>query len=185
MNGKAADRSTHGSPEPLRGWRAYLPSLSQLFWGGLLAVHVPAFWAVWSSLLTEGLELSRLGSGIALVLAMAFFVLKFQDFALLRLRTRQQSIVVVCLLTAVVHHQAIAPGGEGALAVPAAVATVGAVGELARLRPPAARRFLDHLAAQFWARRLVAPSTIGNDVDARTSATDKPPSTSDPRGPPA
>jgi hypothetical protein len=140
---------------------------------------------VWSSLFSEGLDLSRLGSGIALVLAMAFFVLKFQDFALLRLRTRRHSVVVVCLLTAVVHHQAIAPGGEGALAVPAAVATVGAVGELARLRPPAPRRLVKHLAAQLAGRRLILATSSRCDDDARTSATQKPRSTSDPRGPPA
>jgi hypothetical protein len=184
MNGKAATRSTHGSPEPGRH-RRVLPTLTQLFWGGLFAIHVPAFWAVWSSLITEGLDLSRLGSGIALALAMAFFVLKYRDVALLRLRTRQQSVVVVCLLAAVVHHQAIAPGGEGALAVPAAVAVVGAVGEISRLRPPAPRRLLAHLAAQLATRRLVAATAIRDVSDARTSATQKPRSTSDPRGPPA
>jgi hypothetical protein len=185
LNGKAATRSAHGSPEPGRHRRAHLPTLSQLFWGAIFAIHVPAFWAVWSSLLTGGLDLSRLGSGIALVLAMAFFVLKFQDFALLRLRTRQQSLIVVCLLTAVVHHQAIAPGGEGALAVPTAVATVGAVGELARLRPPAPRRLVKHLAAQLGGCRLILATSYRCDDDACTSATQKPRSTSDPRGPPA
>ena len=185
MNGKAATRSIHGSREPGRHRRALVPTLAQVFWGGLLAIHVPVFWAVWSSLITEGFDLSRLGSGIALVLAMAFFVLKFQDFSLLRLRTRQQSLVVVCLLTAVVHHQAIAPGGEGALAVPAVVATVGAVREIARLRPPAPRRLLEHLAAQLATRRLVVATAIRDESDARTTATGKPRSTSDPRGPPA
>ncbi|MHC5007499.1 MAG: hypothetical protein ACYTGF_09105 [Planctomycetota bacterium] len=184
MNGKAATRSTHGSPEPGRH-RRVLPTLAQLFWGGLFAIHVPAFWAVWSSLISDGLDLSRLGSGIALALAMAFFVLKFRDLAILRLRTRQQSVIVVCLLTAIVHHQAIAPGGEGALAVPAAVATIGAVGEFARLRPPAPRRLLQHLAAQLAARRLILATAFRCDDDVRTTATDKPRSTSDPRGPPA
>jgi hypothetical protein len=164
--------------------RSLLSNLTRAWWGGLFALHVPVFWAVWSSMVTEGPDPSRLGSGIALVLAMAFFALKFQDFSLLRLRTRQQSIVVVCLLTAVVHHQAIAPGGESAVAIPA-VATVYAVGEMIRLRPPAPGRFTALLAAQLATRRPVLATAAGADRDTWLPATREPRPPSDPRGPPA
>ncbi|MHC4219367.1 MAG: hypothetical protein ACYSU7_13045 [Planctomycetota bacterium] len=185
MVGKAATRTADGSPEPRRPRRALPTLLARLWWGGLFTLHVPPFWAVWSSTIVDGPDLSRLGSGIALALAMAFFALKFQDFTLLRLRTRQQSIVVVCLLTAVVHHQAIAPGGEGALALPAAVVSVGAVRELARLKPPAPDRLIAHLAAQLAGRRFTPVTATRLDRTPSSFSTGKPHPPSDPRGPPA
>jgi len=130
--------------------RRVLASLPRLWWGALLVIHVPVCFAVWTSAFADGPDLSRIGSGIAIVVAMAFFALKFQDVSLLRLRTRQQSIVVVCLLTAVVHQGAIAPESDGALVVTGTVAviTVGIVHVLVR------SRFTDG-----WARRLAAQFT--------------------------
>jgi hypothetical protein len=114
-----------------------------------VAIHVIVLGAVCVSIALEGLDASRLGSVISLVLAMTFFGLKLGDVAFLRLRTRQQSCVAVCLLTAIVHHNAVVTEIDEprVLQVAAVVVTAAAVHLALRSGPPSPRS---------WARRLTA-----------------------------
>jgi peptidoglycan/LPS O-acetylase OafA/YrhL len=129
-------------------WRKGLAVLPQAFWGALLVIHLPIFVAVASSIVVDGPTLSRICSLLGLVVAMAFFLLKLGDVSFLRLRTRQQSFVVVCLLTAIVHSNAIAPDMDRAIVIQgaAALVTSSVAHEWLRRRP----------CRPGWAARLAA-----------------------------
>ncbi|MHC4948998.1 MAG: hypothetical protein ACYTG1_12190 [Planctomycetota bacterium] len=112
--------------------------LPRIWWGSLIAIHVPILLAVCSSMLLDGLDLSRVGNAIVLILALGFFALKYQDAWFLRLRTRQQSFVAVCLLAALFHHDVVSPAlvdEETAAQVTAVVVSSATVWHLARRRP--------------------------------------------------
>lgn len=140
----------------LRGIKAALPRIG---WGLLLAVHVPAFFTVWSSILLEPMDPTRLSSGLALALTMALFVLKIKGVGFLKLRKRQHSFVVFCILTAIVHHGAIAPNTDDAtlLKATAMVATVVTVRRLVRRAPTLFNDWLDSLRAS-WSGLAVNPA---------------------------
>jgi hypothetical protein len=139
-----------------RSCRAIFASLPRLWWGLLLAIHLPVLGAVCWAILDDGASPGRVGNLIALVVTMAFFALKLQDVAFLRLRTRQQSFVVVCLLTAVFHHNAVAPDADTTVLVQgaAALVTTGAVREWLRQRPVPSTDWATRLAASLGMPRL-------------------------------
>ncbi|UCD75164.1 MAG: hypothetical protein JSV91_15445 [Phycisphaerales bacterium] len=126
-----------------------LAALPRVWWSVLLAIHVPAFITVWSSIILESADPTRLSSALALVLTMAFFILKIRDVGFLRLRKRQHSFVAFCILAAVFHHGVIAPDvDEGALLQATAVVVTGvAVRRLVRRAPRILRDCLDLLRA--------------------------------------
>jgi len=130
--------------------------LARIWWGSLLAIHLPVLWAVWASVITDGPHISRIGSGIALALAIAFFALKLRDVSFLRLRTRQQSFVAVCLLTAIVHHGAVAPAIDEATFAQATVVVAATVAVRSLWR---ARRALRNGWATLLAALCIRPST--------------------------
>ena len=129
-----------------RGMKAALPRLG---WSLLLAVHVPAFLTVWSSIVLGPLDPTRLSSGLALTLTMALFILKIRGVGFLRLRKRQHSFVAFCILTAIVHHGAIAPNADNTtlLKATAVVATAVMVRRLVRRAPSRLNDWLDSLRA--------------------------------------
>ena len=142
--------------------RSIVNSLPRLWWGLLLLIHMPILAAAASSIILGGPDPSRIGNLIALVVATAFFTLKLQDVAFLRLRTRRHSFVVVCLLTALVHHGAVAPGPHSALIVQstAVAMTTGAAHLWLRRRPELARGWASRLAALL-AVPYVIPTVAG------------------------
>jgi len=129
--------------------RSICTHLPRVWWATLVAIHVPIVLTVWSSILIDGADLSRVGSGILLILCMAFFALKFQDVWFLRLRTQQQSLIATCLLIAVFHHGALGPGVDQTIAIPATVVvatlTIGGLVQKRRTLVHLGHRLLDAL----------------------------------------
>jgi hypothetical protein len=171
-----------------RFWRRFLEVLPRAWWGLLLVIHLPIVVAVGTSVLTEGPSLSRLGSLLALVVTMAFFLLKLKDVSILRLRTRQQSFVVVCLLTAIVHSNAIAPDVEPAVIVQttAVLVTTWVAHEWFRRHRPRRLDWAARLAASLAPPRLLL-SLMRRRDDGGWSPPPRwiPPPLSVPRAPPA
>jgi hypothetical protein len=133
--------------------RGLLPKLG---WSLLFGIHLPVFVAVWSSIIFDGADLGRISNGLALALTLAFFILKIRDVAFLRLRKRQQSFVAFCLLTAVVHHGAIAPNVDEAMLLQATAVVAGGVAahRLARRAPRLLRDWFEQIriALSAWSR---------------------------------
>ncbi|MCP3903906.1 MAG: hypothetical protein GY715_09755 [Planctomycetes bacterium] len=169
-------------------FRSVCACIPRAWWAILVIVHVPIVITVWTSILTDGADLSRVGSGILLILCMAFFVLKFQDVWFLRLRTRQQSLVAVCLLIAVFHHGAAGPGIDQTIAIPATVVVATlTIGGLVRHR-----RTLSRLGQHVLDALRCVPAPVINVRAFRARVEHRPPferpfviSQSVPRAPPA
>jgi hypothetical protein len=143
-----------------RGLKTLIAALPRVVWGLLAAVHVPVFIAVISSMVLDGPTLGCFANLIALVATIAFFWLKAHDVAFLRFGTRQQSFVVVCLLTAIVHRSAIVPGPDANIFAQT-TAVVLATGTVHRL--VLRRRAL----ALGWASRLAALLTTTRELPSR------------------
>ncbi len=167
--------------------RSIWSALPRLWWGFLFVIHVPILAAVWTSVFVDGLDPSRIGSGAALALTQVFFLLKFRDVKFLRLRTRQQSFLAVCLLIAVCHNGAIASDADGStvLQTTAVATTTLGVATLIRRRRSLLKR-LDRLIAALSARpapvRAVPSAYVLKSIDPEQRGAL---GTSIPRGPPA
>jgi hypothetical protein len=167
--------------------RMTLAALPRAWWTFLLVIHLPILVAICSALVTEGLGVSRLGSLLALVVAMAFFFLKLRDVPYLRLRTRQQSIIVVGLLTALVHSNAIAPGVDGTVVAQTTVALVATrtAHQWLRQRPRIGPGILARLLATLTPRPLTLAVAAPRDRAVVLLPQWVLPSLSVPRAPPA
>ena len=144
--------------------RVIWSSLPRLWWGLLILIHLPVFFAVWSSVIFGDFDISRLGSGVALTAAMAFFLLKYRDVSFLRLRTRHQSFIAVCLLTAIAHHGVVNTDLDAAAGGPAAAVAVTtlAATNLVRRRRTLLRSW-GRLIASLPTRPLLGPAAVRAD----------------------
>jgi hypothetical protein len=140
---------------------SFLRHLPRLWWTALLLLHAPIFGTVLLSLVSEGVTFGRLSSALSLALAILFFLLKIRDVAFLRLQTRQQSFVALCLVIAVVHHDAAASAlsQDGAPATVAVVTTVLVGSTLIRPRRGFLRDLLRDLGT-LMRGRPVAPQVL-------------------------
>lgn len=136
----------------------YLP---RLWWIALLLLHTPILATVVLSMATEGVTFGRLSSTLSLTLAILFFVLKIRDVGFLRLQTRQQSFVALCLVIAIVHHDAAASAltQEGVPETAALVTTVLVTTALVRSRRGLIRDLLRDLGV-LMRGRLIEPQVF-------------------------
>jgi hypothetical protein len=148
-------------PFPTRSRISFLRHLPRLWWTALLLLHAPILATVLLSMASEGVTFGRLSSALSLALAILFFVLKMRDVGFLRLQTRQQSFVALCLVIAIVHHDAAASAlvQEGAPETAALVTTVLVAAASVRPRRGFIRDLLRDLGT-LMRGRPIAPQTV-------------------------
>jgi len=94
---------------------------ARLFWALLALLHA----RVRAGLLPSEFTPAEWLGTLLLVLVTAFFVLKAADVPFLRFGAQRRSILVFCLATAIVHHDAIAPESADISVLPAIASVVG------------------------------------------------------------
>ena len=121
--------------------RKVLPStdyLRRVFWVLMVVAHAPGLIGIWSSLFASDATFERLSGCIGLTFAMVLFVLKVLDAPFLRFRTSRHSVVVLCMIVALLHVDVIRRGSDPG-AMPESVALV-ATTWLAAIFPRTRRR---------------------------------------------
>jgi len=107
--------------------KAFWQVAARLWWASLIVIHLPILATVVRGAMDSGLTADRLGSLIALAVTVALFAAKLADAPMLRLRSRRQSIVAMCLATAIMHHEAFAAPRQEWVAAPIAIALTATV----------------------------------------------------------
>jgi len=155
-------------------------------WAALLGIHAPIVLELGTRVTTEGPTGGAVGGLAVLVPALVLFALKLIDVPWLRLPRRRHSFIALCVVTAMVHHEALTPAaGETALfgATTAIVVTTALAPRVTRSRRlPRLRDLLR--AALAPVRRPAAPAlALSAPVLVHGPLRVRPPATV-PRGPP-
>ena len=111
----------------------------------MVVAHAPGLIGIWGSLFVSDATFERLSGCIGLTLAMVLFVLKVFDASFLRFRTSRHSVVVLCMIVALLHIDVIRRGSDPG-AMPESVALVATTWLAAVL--PHIRRRLSVIAAR-------------------------------------
>jgi hypothetical protein len=88
-------------------WHRFRRKTPQLWWGLLLALHLPIFAGVLASLMTGEISTGTLLSAGSLLLAIGFFSLKVRDPRFLHFGSTQRSFLAWCLIIAMAHSGAL------------------------------------------------------------------------------
>jgi len=101
----------------------FLNICTRVFWAGLALLHV----RVLAGAIAADFDLPRLLPITVLALVVALFTLKALNARLLRFGSCRRSVLVFCLATAIVHHDAIAAESSEIPVLPALASVAGAV----------------------------------------------------------
>ncbi len=144
-------------------WHLFRVHYPRIWWGGLLAFHLPILVGVLLSLSTGDVTGPRLLSAGSLVLASVFFALKLRDPRFLHFGSTQRSFLAWCLVIALAHSGAAARHdvSPAALETTAIVAVqVSLAIELLKRRRELLRRLTDLLRGWGTANLLPLPVAL-------------------------